>query len=812
MKRFCCLAMFLLSAVVPAAWAQLPATYMISNEPPYRNQGSYGTCWAFATMASIETNIIKEGLPSYDANAGLSERDLAWHSGFLDQIGGGLTGINNGGDYLMSAAYLARGAGPLTEAQAPYSGMATAPPTGQVAPYYVRDIEWYHNVADIKQAVATYGAVSTCWQTSSNTQQRAWSSVLNNYVYYDPGHGVPNPGPGYLNQPNHAVAIVGWNDNVQTPGGTGCWIIRNSWGSNTQHIGVSYNDYFTGHDAPDVDAACLGAVSFHNVVANAYQTVYYHNDFGWTDQQPHAYAFNHYVASQNGFLKSVSFYTTDDNVGYTAKIYKQFQNGVLGQLVATVSGTQTFEGFHTVDLFGLVPLAQGQDYYVELQTSNGQQANDGNVLKQRILDFQNVTGYAYTTALPGESFFSDNGMGWTDLQTVDASANFAINALTVAAPDFAWKGGGGAGPTRWEVAANWNPNTAVPSGPGLTISFGNQPAANNVVEISSGGKSVGNLILFGTTSTTIQSSGGFGLTLDNNGHLSTIDATGNHTIATSVILNNDAQVIGSGTVTLSGGINGSHDLSVLGNVVTSSLQVPTLGIESGATFTMVNNGDSSYAGIIRGGGTLAKLGTGKLTLTGANVFAGLTIVSGGTLQLAPIAQNCVLNRGGADIQAGQIVFDYTGGSDSAATIRSLLTASCDGGRWDLGQFRNSTAASTGLTLGSRDEPMTQKVTVMATYPGDFNLDGLVDSLDQAIWFANAFTGAMWQQGDANYDGAVNGLDRDLWFSHVGLPPITVPSSGAPSVMPAPEPGTLALSAASLVVLVAYSWQRRKRGA
>ena len=107
----------LVLAVVPATWAQLPASYMISNEPPYRNQGSYGTCWAFATMASIETNIINEGLPGYDANAGLSQRDLAWNSGFLDQLGGGLTGINNGGDYLMSAAYLARGAGPLTEAQ-----------------------------------------------------------------------------------------------------------------------------------------------------------------------------------------------------------------------------------------------------------------------------------------------------------------------------------------------------------------------------------------------------------------------------------------------------------------------------------------------------------------------------------------------------------------------------------------------------------------------------------------------------------------------------------------------------------------------
>ena len=230
------------------------------------------------------------------------------------------------------------------------------------------------------------------------------------------------------------MAIVGWNDSVQNPGGSGAWIIRNSWGTSSQHIGISYNDYFTGNDAPDVGAANMAGVSFHNVVANSFQKIYYHNDFGWTDQQPHAYAFNHFTADKKGSLKSVSFYTTDNNVGYTVKVYKQFQSGVLGQLAATVSGTQSFEGFHTIDLIDLIPLSQGQDFYIQLQTSNGQQANDGNILKQRLLDFQNVTGYAYTTALQGESFFSDNGTSWTDLQTVDASANFAIDGLMVPEP------------------------------------------------------------------------------------------------------------------------------------------------------------------------------------------------------------------------------------------------------------------------------------------------------------------------------------------------------------------------------------------
>ena len=167
----------------------------------------------------------------------------------------------------------------------------------------------------------------------------------------------------------------------------------------------------------------------------------------------------------------------------------------------------------------------------------------------------------------------------------------------------------------------------------------------------------------------------------------------------------------------------------------------------------------------------------------------------------------MFNLGGADIQSGAMVFDYAGGADPIATIQSLLKASYDGGRWDIGQFRDSTAAATGLTLGCFDNTATDQVKVMATYPGDFNLDGVVDSQDRAIWFANAFTGTTWQQGDANYDGAVDGLDRDLMVANLGSQLPSGVMSGA-GVTPVPEPGTLALLAAGLVGLLAYAWRRR----
>ena len=157
----------------------------------------------------------------------------------------------------------------------------------------------------------------------------------------------------------------------------------------------------------------------------------------------------------------------------------------------------------------------------------------------------------------------------------------------------------------------------------------------------------------------------------------------------------------------------------------------------------------------------------------------------------------MLNLGGADLEAGsRLVFDYAGGSNPAATIESLLKASYDGGLWDTGKFKCSTAATDGLTLGWLDDPAAQTFTVMATRPGDFNLDGVVDGKDRDIWLANAWTGTTWAQGDANYDGVVNGLDRDLWFANASLPPVgsdLAASVAAPGVA-VPEPATFVLLA------------------
>ncbi len=141
----------------------------------------------------------------------------------------------------------------------------------------------------------------------------------------------------------------------------------------------------------------------------------------------------------------------------------------------------------------------------------------------------------------------------------------------------------------------------------------------------------------------------------------------------------------------------------------------------------------TFSGALSGSGSFNKIGSGTLILTGGNNYSGLTTVSAGVLELGTSAQSPVLTGGGADIRAGKIVFDYAG-SDPAATIQGLLAASYDGGLWNTGQFRSSTA-SASCGLGYTDDSLGEVTVGYALY-GDANLDGTVNGADLNIVLSN----------------------------------------------------------------------------
>lgn len=192
--------------------------------PSIKNQGSCGSCWAFGTIASLECNIkIKDGVEE-----DLSEQWLV----SCNQDGYSCSGGWWCHDYFMENGKTdpCGDSGAVLEEDFPYS--ASNEPCNCPYPHeyfiedwaYVGDPNGVATVDQIKQAIYDYGVVSV--------------AVCVNTAFHNYNGGVFS-GPNCSNI-NHAVALVGWDDNQ---GSDGVWFLRNSWGSDWGEDGYMRIEY-----------------------------------------------------------------------------------------------------------------------------------------------------------------------------------------------------------------------------------------------------------------------------------------------------------------------------------------------------------------------------------------------------------------------------------------------------------------------------------------------------------------------------------------------------------------------------------------
>ena len=189
---------------------------------PVKNQGSCGSCWAFGTVGPLECNIkLKDGI-----TVDLSEQWLV----SCNRDGWGCGGGWWAHDYHEWKTDPCGGTGAVLEDDFPY--MAADLPCNCPYPHQYLIEGWAFigteygvpPVSSVKQAMLDYGPVSVA--VYANSAMQAYTGG----VFNGCGSG----------EVNHAVTLVGWDDNMGTEG---VWIMRNSWGSGWGEGGYMYIPY-----------------------------------------------------------------------------------------------------------------------------------------------------------------------------------------------------------------------------------------------------------------------------------------------------------------------------------------------------------------------------------------------------------------------------------------------------------------------------------------------------------------------------------------------------------------------------------------
>jgi len=369
----------------------LPSYYSLIDEGQVtvaKNQQFGASCWSFAGIAVLESCILKASGDTLD----LSEENMKNMMAMYSDYGWDME-TNEGGYLNMIYGYLASWLGPVNDSDDIYDDKSSLSQLmNSIA--HVQNILFlkrsnYTDNDAIKIALMKYGAVGTSMYMGG--------SISRDYSFYYSGS----------NNANHAVTIVGWDDNysknrfTNTPEGDGAWIVKNSWGSNWGKNGYFYVSYYDTVFAQPNRDEILFTVILNDTIkfdknyqydiagktdyfVNSFNTVWYKNIFNATDDE---------------YLAAVSTYF-DKTYNYTVSV------SVNGQLKLEQSGISD-AGYYTINLNRMIPLNIGDTFEVMFELSCEGEA---------YFPISEAVSLNKQTYLPGISYVSYNGgQNWFDL-------------------------------------------------------------------------------------------------------------------------------------------------------------------------------------------------------------------------------------------------------------------------------------------------------------------------------------------------------------------------------------------------------------
>ena len=398
-----------------------------------KDQSPYETCWAHAVIGAMESNALKQGLETLD----LSEMHAAYFSFINSSKSKAFYNLStfseammHGGNGFYPTAVYSRLEGPAYENNVPYgenSVPAYETPESYSRALRLRDVyllafvggdgqKINENRRAVKQRIIDNGAVTASYYHNDNL--------------YNTTSGGGTAFYNSTQKTNHAILIVGWDDNYSRsnfkmkPAIDGAWLCKNSWGTNWGTGGyfwMSYASYVVDGTAFVVEE------NNEDLKAYYYDALGWCSNMGWPGMDN--YAANVFKAERGNSEKliEVGLYASSNNSSYEISVYTDLGASMPSSPTAgTRALRQTvsipYAGYHTVTLDSPVPLTQNQYFSVVVK-----------YVGQDMMPVETkVSGFSENASIEAGSFFSYTGTRW-ETGAQFGSCNATIKAFTTTA-------------------------------------------------------------------------------------------------------------------------------------------------------------------------------------------------------------------------------------------------------------------------------------------------------------------------------------------------------------------------------------------
>ena len=374
-----------------------------------KNQGESVKCWAFASLGTLESAILKKQGITRNFSENYLNNAVNMYS--INEINQDLSGGNS---LLRTINAIISGKTLINEDDDLFDEQGTISPelNNTLIISDVKAMIYTHNfsqISEIKKMILKYGAVLTDCYFENSYDDNSNNNILTLY-----SHNYTTP--------NHAIMLVGWDDNYDKynfnnnhslcPEGNGAFIVKNSWGSNQGYNGFNYISYYD-KSLGGFNVTGWNMYSF-DLDNNENYTTIYQNEISSTkslnlNNSSTLWIKNKYQAKNNETLKAVGTYFQQET-SYTIYLYKN------GLLLSNQSGFINYTGYKSIPLTTWVHLDEYDNFTVVLKVNT---TNVCEVFTQdaldRIFDSEHKLSY-----------ISLDGENWIDLANYNLIASIKV--------------------------------------------------------------------------------------------------------------------------------------------------------------------------------------------------------------------------------------------------------------------------------------------------------------------------------------------------------------------------------------------------